>query len=86
MRKIQTHCSDESGGETSFVSKDTYTTRVAGEYGFNAPSAKCGPMKNTLLAFPGAKFLKFCRHVFLYCISFSIVLSFVRTVMFSLCC
>jgi hypothetical protein len=54
VRKIQTDCSDESGGETfCLVSMDTYCISVAGKYGFNAPSAKCGPMKNELLAFPG---------------------------------
>jgi hypothetical protein len=79
-------------GNIVFFSKDTNRSSLAGEYGFNVLSAKCGPMKNALLAFPGdiffptasrmyqMKIFEFCGHIFLYCISFSIVLSFVRTV------
>jgi hypothetical protein len=54
VRKIQTHCSDENGGETfCLVCMDRYSKSVAGENGFNVPSAKCAPMKNAQLAFPG---------------------------------
>jgi hypothetical protein len=53
------YCSDENDGKTScFVSKNTYGISVAGEYGFNEPSAKCGPMRNALLAFPGDMFFQ----------------------------
>jgi hypothetical protein len=57
VRKIQTKCSDENGGETCLVCMDRYSKSVAGENGFNLPSAKCGPMKNTQLAFPGDIFV-----------------------------
>jgi hypothetical protein len=51
------YCSDENGGKIlCFVSKNTYRISVAGEYGLNEPSAKCGPMRNVLLAFPGDMF------------------------------
>ena len=54
VRKIQKDCSDENGGETyCLVCMDRYSKSVAGKFGFNVPSAKCGPMKNAQLEFPG---------------------------------
>ena len=54
MRKIQTDCSDENGGETfCLVCMDGYSKSVAGKYGFSVPSVKCGPMKNAQMPLPG---------------------------------
>jgi hypothetical protein len=57
VRKIQKDCSDENAWETfCLVCMDRYSKSLAGNYGFNVPSVKCGPMKNALLAFPGGIF------------------------------
>jgi hypothetical protein len=57
VRKIQKDCPDENAWETlCLVCMDRYSKGLAGDYGFNAPSAKCGPMKNELLAFSGGIF------------------------------